>query len=319
MTRNRQRRAIDRTLAIENFELYSYFRERLINLALSQFEWHGLPETVDRYYMERTLLTKGRCVWFMPESTNFWLALDYQHDSGKWSPYGYPIDVTPIDWNQNHHRPEPGFTHLLFDNNNEMRSSLMLGVNLHARRLYEVEQTFRSNLKHQNTPYVIAASDQGESNSIKTMFQRIFNFDPVIQVKKKGMTQNLADSITAVKTDVPYYGQQLLETRQMVWRDALNMLGISAQSTKKERLLDDEITLNRQEDMISLQSRLLNRVEFANKMNEKYNMNLSVNLSDVSIRAQQMIDDDDRALRDYHDTDSSENNDNHTTDNDSEA
>jgi hypothetical protein len=67
------------------------------------------------------------------------------------------------------------------------------------------------------------------------------------------------------------------------------MLGITAETTKKERLLNDEITLDRQEDMISLNSRLLNRVEFCNKMNAKHGLDLSVNLSSETMQMSQEL------------------------------
>ena len=53
-------RRADKQLIIENSEIYRYYRERLINLALSQFEWHGLPETCDRLFFEKSLLYNGK-------------------------------------------------------------------------------------------------------------------------------------------------------------------------------------------------------------------------------------------------------------------
>lgn len=282
-------------LGIENLELYSYFRERLINLALSQFEWHNLPETVDRYYFEKILLTNGSCVFFTPKDTDLWLAMGYVTNS-QFDPYGRPVGVRPIDFNGRQH--EASRTHILYDNNNENRSPLMLGINLHARRLYEVEQTFRSNVRQQNTPYIVAANGRGEQNSLKELFRRVFNFEPVLGVTKVGTMSSggIKDSIDVLQTGVPYIGKDLFETRQMVWKDALSMLGITAETTKKERLLDDEITINRQEDMIALQSRLLNRVEFCNKMNDMYDMNLQVNTSDVSVSPIDAMREDDESL-----------------------
>lgn len=62
------------------------------------------------------------------------------------------------------------------------------------------------------------------------------------------------------------------------------MLGITAETTKKERLLNNEITMDRQEDIITLNARLMNRVDFANKMNKKYDFDLSVNLSSNDLK-----------------------------------
>lgn len=280
----------DAELAIENFELYTYFRERLINLALSQFEWHNLPHTVDRYYMERMLLENGSVGFYMPQDTDFWVATSWIHGSGSWDMYGQPKGWIGVDFNQNHHTPDEENCFLLFDNNNEARQGLLAGINLHARRLYEVEQTFRSNLKHQNSPYIIAVEDEGEKNSATELFKDIFNFKPVLKLRRRGSSVGkISDNVDTLNTGVPYLGKDLLETRQMVWADALAMLGISAQTAKKERMLDDELTLNRQENMVSLQSRLLNRTEFCNKLNEKYGWEMSVNLSDRSIREDELM------------------------------
>jgi hypothetical protein len=135
---------------------------------------------------------------------------------------------------------------------------------------------------------------RNESLGIKNLFNRVMGFQPVIEVR------NTFDpnSIQTLDTRVDFKGKELLETLKITWAEALSMLGITAETTKKERLLDNEITLDRQEDIISLNSRLLNRVEFCNRMNEKFGFNLSVNLSsqDLELKpfmgdyASQMID-----------------------------
>ena len=110
---------------------------------------------------------------------------------------------------------------------------------------------------------------------IKNLFNRILGFQPVVEVR------NTFDpnSIQTLDTRVDFKGTELLDCLKAVWAEALSMLGITAETTKKERLLNNEITIDRQEDIISLNSRLLNRVEFCNKMNKRYGFDLSVNLS----------------------------------------
>ena len=87
------------------------------------------------------------------------------------------------------------------------------------------------------------------------------------------------DSIKTFDMQVDFKGNDILDALKTTWAEALSMLGITAKQTKKERLLQDELTINRMEDLLSLNARLLNRVDFCNKMNKKYGMNLSVNLS----------------------------------------
>lgn len=268
----------DKRLVIENSQIYTYYRERLINLALAQFDWHGLPETMDRLWFEKSLLYNGKAAAGKVTGTDIWLGLDYVY-KGHLDVYGYPTDIRLVPANGQHGLIEVDEFQLLFDN--MTWASLMPKIDLYAKLLWEIHNVFRSNLTQQITPYLITAT-RNDSLGIKNLFNRIMGFQPVIEVR------NTFDpnSIQTLDTRVDFKGTELLETLKTTWAEALSMLGITAETTKKERLLDNEITLDRQEDIISLNSRLLNRVQFCNKMNEKYGFNLSVNLSsqDLELR-----------------------------------
>lgn len=62
-------------------------------------------------------------------------------------------------------------------------------------------------------------------------------------------------------------------------------------------MLNGEIAMDRQADFISLNNRLLNRVEFCNLMNKKYNFNLDVNLSSDRNLEEEMNKFDDLAMQ----------------------
>lgn len=267
-------RRADKNLIVENSEIYMYYRERLINLALSQFEWHGLPETCDRLYFEKSLLYNGKACMLKPIGTDFWLSVDYIY-KGTLDVYGYPTDIRGVGYGK-YNLIETDTWEILFDN--MTWASLMPKIDLYARLLWEVHNTYRSNLKQQITPYLVLTT-RNESLGIKNLFNRIFGFQPVVEVKNSFDPSN----IQTLDTRVEYKGTELLENLKTLWAEALSMLGITAETTKKERLISDELTINRQEDIISLNSRLLNRVDFCNKMNKKYGMTLSVNISSQDI------------------------------------
>lgn len=264
----------DERLIIQNVEIYNYYKERLVNLALSQFQWSGLPETCDRLYFEKSLLFNGKAAMYKPTGTDFWLSTDYLQ-TGNFDAYGYPTKINGITFNAKNVETDEWM--ILYDN--MTRATLMPKIDFFARLLWEVHNTYRSNLQQQITPYVIM-SDKNKSLSIKNIFNRFFGFQPVIEVKS---SFNI-DDVKTIDTRVDFKGTELLDNLQRIWAMALSELGITAETTKKERLISDELTINRQEDIISLNSRLLNRVEFCNKMNKKYGMNLSVNLSSQDIQ-----------------------------------
>lgn len=276
----------DARLILENIEIYNYYRERLINLALSQFQWSGLPETCDRLYFEKSLLLNGKAAMYKPKGTDFWLSTDYIQ-KGNFDAYGYPTKINGITFNAKNIETDEWM--ILYDN--MTRATLMPKIDFFARILWEVHNTYRSNLQQQITPFVIM-SDKNKSLSLKNLFNRFLGFQPVIEVKS---SFNL-DDIKTIDARVDFHGTELLDNLQRHWAMALSELGITAETTKKERLIGDEIAINRQEDIISLNSRLLNRVEFCNKMNKKYGMNLSVNLSsdDVQFKAYSDIIEDNK-------------------------
>lgn len=266
----------DKMLVIENSEIYRYYRERLINIALSQFEWHGLPDTCDRLYFEKSLLYNGKACMCKPTGTDFWLSLDYIY-KGRLDVYGYPTDIRGVGFGS-HNLIETDEWEILFDN--MTFASLMPKIDLYARLLWEIHNTYRSNLQQQITPYVVATT-RNKMLSFTNFFNRVKGFQPVIEV---AANSNLEEEIKTLDLKVDFIGKDLLENLKIVWAEALSMLGITAETTKKERLLNNEITLDRQEDLISLNSRLLNRVEFCNKMNAKHGLDLSVNLSSETMR-----------------------------------
>lgn len=261
----------DKFLVINNSQIYAYYRERLINLALAQFEWHGLPDTCDRLYFEKSLLFNGKAAMGKVTGTDIWLGLDYVY-KGTLDVYGYPKDIRLVPATGQNGLIEVDEWQMLFDN--MTWASLMPKIDLYARLLWEVHNTYRSNLQQQITPYMVLTT-RNESFSVKNLFNRIMGFQPVIEVKNTFDP----DTIKTLDTRTDFHGTELLENLKVVWAEALSMLGITAETTKKERLLNNEITIDRQEDLISLNSRLLNRVDFCNKMNKKYGFNLSVNLS----------------------------------------
>lgn len=268
-------RRLDKQLVIENSEIYLYYRERLINLALSQFEWHGMPDTCDRLFFEKSLLYHGKGCFIQPRGTDFWLSVDYVYQ-GNLDVYGYPTSIKGIGYGT-HNIIEGDNWEILFDN--MTWASLLPKIDLYARLLWECHNVYRSNLQQQITPYLVLTT-RNESLSIKNLFNRILGFQPVVEVKNNFDPEG----IKTLDTRVDFKGTELLENLKVLWAEALSMLGITAETTKKERLLNNEITIDRQEDIISLNSRLLNRVDFCNKMNKKYGFNLSVNLSSQDLR-----------------------------------
>lgn len=256
---------------VDNERIFLYYKERLMNIALAQMEWNGLPDTVDRWYLEKMLLFHGKCAIYKPVGTDFWMGTDFNIDTGSFDAYGYPTQITGIDYLG--HRIKTNDFYLIYDN--MTRTSLMPEIDLYAGLLYEVHQTIRSNLKQQIQPYIIPTT-ANRKLSIDNLIDKIMGYEPFIEIRDKSLDIN---DIKTLDLRVDFKGNEMNELLKSIWAEALRMLGITPETSKKERLLNDEITMDRQEDVISLNSRMLNRIEFCNKFNKDNGTDITVRLS----------------------------------------
>lgn len=264
-------RRSNKELVIENMEIYLFYRNRLENLALSQFEWHGLPDTCDAWFFERQLLYRGAACMCKPEGSNDLWTLGFIQ-KGDFDGYGYPANIDAIDFLARKY-PTNDWV-IVYDN--MKKESIIRFIDLYARKLYEVDQTIRTNLRQQNTPYIIPAT-KNTALSIKNIMMRIFGFDPVITVK--GSESTIMQNIKPLDLKVDFKGNELNDLKESIWAEALHILGIAPSKTKKERMITGEVSMDRQEDIVSIQSRLLQRVRFCDKINKRWGLDVSVNLT----------------------------------------
>lgn len=239
-----------------------------------------MPDTCNPLHFERTLLFTGKACLCRPKGTDFWLSLDYVQKGGV-DVYGFPEDIRGVSNNGKCSPIDVDDWEIIFDNNTF--TTLMPIIDYYAKQMWEVHQTYRSNLQQQITPYIVATNDN-QRNSFLNFFNRFKGFQPVLYIDKH---TDIEDAVKTIDCRVDFKGNELTENLKFWWAEALSVLGITAGTTKKERMLNDELAMNRMEDMISLNSRLMNRVELCNKMNEKYGWNLSVNLSSEDPEFQQ--------------------------------
>lgn len=261
----------DTMMVIDNQRIYQYYKGRLINLALAQFIWEGLPDTCDRLYFEKQLLFTGKAAMLKPIGSDEWLSLGYVTD-GNLSVYGYPTRIKGVGFNNANISTEEW--EFLYDN--MTKQPLLEGIDLYSRLLAEIHATFRCNVQKQNTPYVITGSKYQEL-SFKNIFLKIFGHAPYIMLKNP---EDLK-AIQVLDLKVPFYGKELLEVLKITWDEAIAMLGIAPAgglNDKKERLITDEVEMAREENIVARNARELNRKEFCKKM-KKHGVDLDVHMA----------------------------------------
>lgn len=262
-------RKSDKQQVIQCIALKNYYSRRLENLALTEFQYDNMPDTCDADYLERCFLYKTKASIYRPKELDMLLSTGWL-SRGNFNAYGYPTDIVGVDFNGRNIETDEWV--IAWDN--KERDNTYANIQLYAQQLAEIHQTIRANLFQQRHP-LMPAIDKSELLSYQTIYNEIDDFTPFIPVKKGFDTENL----NPLDLRIPYIGNELFDTLDRAWGKALNMLGITAETDKKERLISQEISLNRQEDILSLGTRYYTRKKMCEEVNEKFGTNIQVKLA----------------------------------------
>lgn len=252
-----------------NNSTYVHYYNRLVELAISMFEWQNIPDTIDVRYLELTLFRFGQAVFFKDEVMGY-LALS-NTETGYFNVYGIPRRRRAMSqYNGYHKRLDDKNSVIIY--NNLLRTNSILSVEMFAQRLYNLDRIIDVNANAQKTPILISCSEQ-ERMSLLNLYKEYDGNCPVIHADKEMSTKPL----TAVKTDAPYVGDKIYQLKTQIWNEALTYLGISNTNfQKKERLISDEVSRNMGSVIASRYSRLDARRKAAEEINKMFGTNIEV-------------------------------------------
>ena len=261
--------------ARDNNLTWVQYVERLMELAISMFEWRNLPDTVDARYIELQLFYQGSAVYFNDETVGD-LCLSVINQ-GRFDVYGEPIDRRAYSRYNNYQRD------LTKDNsviiwNNMLRTNSVLIVRNYAKRLWTLDRIIDINANAQKTPILIQGTEQ-QRLTLKQLYQKYAGNEPFIFGDK-----NLdINSLKVLTTNAPYLADKLYLLKEELWNEALTYLGVSNSNTnKKERLITDEVETQMGSTIASRYSRLMARKQAVDKINKMFGTSIEVVYRDDS-------------------------------------
>lgn len=254
--------------ALMNNRTYIQHYNRLTEIALSRFEWTGLPSSVDPRFLEMCLFADGKALYFKDEVMGD-LCLQCAI-SGRLNVYRIPMQRRAYATN--------GYNKNLTDEdsviiyNNFMRTNSKLDVEMFARRLYNLDRIIDVNANAQKTPILIQCSEEQRL----TMTNVYMDYDgnkPVIY----GDSGLDPKGITVLRTDAPFVADKIYTLKTQIWNEALTYLGImNINSVKKERLITDEVERNNGGTVANRYAPLEARRQACKKINEMFGTNIWV-------------------------------------------
>ena len=251
-----------------NNQTYIVYYDRLMELALSVFEWENLPLTVDDRFLELTLYKYGYCLYFNDEVIGN-LALTCTI-GGQLDVYSIPILRRAYAVNGYNKLCKSSDSVLIF--NNYLHTPTQLTIELFSRRLYEIERAIDVNVKAQKTPTAILATEQ-QRLTMQNLYMQYDGNEPFI-FGDKNMDLN---GIKSIKTDAPFVADKLQILKHQIWNEALTFCGIeNSNADKKERLVSDEVGSNYGNIEAQRNVMLNARRQAVEKINRMFGTNINV-------------------------------------------
>lgn len=252
-----------------NGATYVQYYNRLMELSMSMFEWKNLPDTVDERYLELGLFSSG-CMVFFKDDVIGELALNMTYQGG-FDIYGEPTKRRAYSrYNQFQTTLDKNNSVIIW--NNMLRTNSALDVQMFAYRLYNLDRIVDINANAQKTPVLITC-DEKQKLTMKNLYMQYEGNYPVIF----GDSNLDIKSLSVLKTDAPFVSDKIYDLKVKIWNEALTYLGISnINTTKKERMITDEVIRNQGGTIASRYSRLESRRRAVKKINKMFGLNITV-------------------------------------------
>lgn len=266
---------------IKNSANYNMYLDRLRELSLAMFEYKRLPETINERYIELSLFSSGRAVYFhdpdiikwknkdMPDGVDLCLNCTTQ---GMFDVYGDPIKRRAYS-RYNHYSRNLDETDSVVIWNNYLHTNSERDIKIYALRLWNLDRIVDVNANAQKTPVLIKCTEQ-QRLTLLNLYEQYDGNEPVIFGDKNIDLQGFG----VLKTDAPFVADKIYQLKTEIWNEALTYLGISnINIQKKERLITDEVTRNQGGVIASRYSRLETRRQCFDQVNEMFGTNIEVN------------------------------------------
>ena len=277
--------------ALINNRTYLQYYNRLTELAISMFEWKNLPETVDPRYLEMCLFSDGMCVFFNDEVLGF-LALQVAI-GGQLNVYRIPIERRAYASNGYQMNLTEENSVIIF--NNYLHTNSMLDVEMFSKRLYNLDRAIDVNANAQKTPILIQC-DESQRMTMKNLYKQYEGNEPFI-FGSKALDVN---GLKVLQTGAPYVADKLYELKVQYWNEALTYLGISnINTTKKERMITDEVTRNQGGVVASRYSRLESRRQACMQINNMFGLDIWCDYREDFQDVQEVINENEEEEEEY--------------------
>ena len=248
--------------------LFDYFQ----NIALNIFEWNNLPKGLKSEYIEKKLFERGSLFFYNSTKANGIICLPFDNSSNL-NVYEEPERVRVTGHN---FWEDVSFEDGVVIKNNALKIPTKNMLSFWLEQIVDTLGAFKVNLNHSKTPYVLSGTAE-QMLTMKNLIEQITGNSVAVFVDK-----SLSDltSLELKQTGVQFIGDKLLDIYDRLEDKILTFLGINnANTTKRERLVVDEVNSNNDEIENNLDTFFTARKKAVEEINKKFGTNIEVKIN----------------------------------------
>ena len=247
---------------------YQAYVDRITEIAISVFDWSGMPDTVDTRFLELAFFTYGKVCAFEDEVGI--LILPFNPDAN-FNVYGNPTKAEVFSPFNAFHRSVSA-KEAIFGYNNMIRTNSMDMSRLFALRLYNIDRIIDVNANSLKSPVIITC-DEEQRLTLLNLFKEVDGNAPVIFGSKNIDLR----AIAALNLNTNYVGDKLTELKTNIWNEMLTYNVVpNVAINKRERLVSDEVNRGMGGTLACRYSKLKARQQFADEISRMFDLDVQV-------------------------------------------
>ena len=254
-----------------------YYREWCLKKLFGAYEISGAPETWDLDYIYQHLFIDG---YFCITDTDLGV-LPLQTGYSGINVFNHPTNCVIAN-------PVLGHLDRIIDVDCvlvKLQYNYQGVINLiqrYATLLAMCDSSIAVNLMNSKVVNVFGAGNKAESATLKKMYDDISQGEPVVVVNDT-IAKKLSDNVVNLRVKESYIADQVEELKKNIMDDFLTEIGIQTANTdKRERLIESEVLSNRQETRSNAQHWIDNVRDGFDRANNMFGLNLSFKLRDFT-------------------------------------
>jgi len=267
-------------------EAYRFYFKYLLGKLDKIFKWENLPETVDEKYLNLGLFLNGNVAWStkLDNKVRIYTGNIGGEPNIYYSPTIYTV-ANPIVGSANLKIDEDCI--VMYNTSNDKYYNFLPKVAGLFQLIHQTATLLADNIVSINTAQInsrvhtiVTTESEATRNSAEVYLKRLYSGKPWSALSEDMLASIHVNPVSSASSTNNI--AQLIALHQYIMADFYNAVGIKTNPVnKKERLITGEIDSVDSYLAINLDEMLDSRKEAIEKINKKYNLNISVSLSDI--------------------------------------